>query len=62
LHCDSAAAHSGENALLDHEIANIHFRDTNPDYIRMLMAASVMTIPPNNEYGERMRPARSGLG
>ena len=60
LHCVSAAASGGENALLDHEIAYIHLRDNNPDYIRALMAASVMTIPPNNENGEQLRPARSG--
>ncbi|MEN8205519.1 MAG: TauD/TfdA family dioxygenase [Pseudomonadota bacterium] len=60
LHCVSAAASGGENALLDHEIAYIHLRDTNPDYIRALMATQVMTIPPNNENGEQLRPARSG--
>jgi alpha-ketoglutarate-dependent taurine dioxygenase len=60
LHCVSAAASGGENALLDHEIAYIHLRDRNPDYIRALMAANVMTIPPNNENGEQLRPARSG--
>ena len=60
MHCVSAAASGGENALLDHEIAYIHLRDSNPDYIRALMAANVMTIPPNNENGEQLRPARSG--
>jgi alpha-ketoglutarate-dependent taurine dioxygenase len=60
LHCVSAAASGGENALLDHEIAYIHLRDKNPDYIRALMAANVMTIPPNNDNGEQLRPARSG--
>ena len=60
LHCVSAAASGGENALLDHEIAYIHLRDSNPGYIRALMAANVMTIPPNNENGEQLRPARSG--
>jgi alpha-ketoglutarate-dependent taurine dioxygenase len=60
LHCVSAAASGGENALLDHEIAYIHLRDKNPEYIRALMAADVMTIPPNNENGEQLRPARSG--
>ena len=60
LHCVSAAASGGENALLDHEIAYMHLRDSNPDYIRALMAANVMTIPPNNENGEELRPARSG--
>ena len=60
LHCVSAAASGGENALLDHEIAYIHLRDANPDYIRALMAENAMTIPPNNENGEQLRPARSG--
>ena len=60
LHCVSAAASGGENALLDHEIAYIHLRDKNPEYIRALMAPDVMTIPPNNENGEQLRPARSG--
>ncbi len=60
LHCISAAANGGENALLDHEIAYMHLRDRNPDYIRTLMAADAMTIPPNNENGEQLRPARSG--
>lgn len=60
LHCVSAAASGGANALLDHEIAYMHLRDENPDYIRALMATDVMTIPPNNENGEELRPARSG--
>jgi alpha-ketoglutarate-dependent taurine dioxygenase len=60
LHCVSAAASGGENALLDHEIAYIHLRDKNPEYIRALMSPDVMTIPPNNEKGEQLRPARSG--
>jgi len=60
LHCVSAAASGGENALLDHEIAYIHLRDKNPEYIRALMAPDAMTIPPNNENGEQLRPARSG--
>ena len=60
LHCVSAAASGGENALLDHEIAYIHLRDSNPEYIRALLATNVMTIPPNNENGEQLRPARSG--
>ena len=60
LHCVSPAAKGGENALLDHEIAYIHLRDANPDYIRALMMAEVMTIPPNVENGIELRPARSG--
>ena len=60
LHCLSPAARGGENALLDHEIAYIHLRDTNPDYIRALMKADAMTIPANIRDGEEIRPARSG--
>jgi hypothetical protein len=60
LHCLSPAARGGENALLDHEIAYIHLRDTDPDYIRALMKADAMTIPANIRDGEEIRPARSG--
>ena len=60
LYCVSPAARGGENALLDHEIAYIHLRDTDPDYIRALMRPDVMTIPPNVEGGIELRPARSG--
>ena len=60
LHCLSAAARGGENALLDHEIAYIHLRDANPDYIRALMKTDAMTIPANIREGEEIRPARSG--
>jgi alpha-ketoglutarate-dependent taurine dioxygenase len=60
LHCVSPAAKGGENALLDHEIAYIHLRDSNPDYIRALMEADAMTIPPNIMDGKEIRPARSG--
>jgi alpha-ketoglutarate-dependent taurine dioxygenase len=60
LHCLSPAARGGENALLDHEVAYIHLRDTNPDYIRALMKANAMTIPANIRDGKEIRPARSG--
>ena len=60
LHCVSPAARGGENALLDHEIAYMHLRDTNPDYIRALMAPDAMTIPANIQDGKEIRPARSG--
>ncbi len=60
LHCVTAGARGGENALLDHEIAYIHLRDTNPDYIQALMAKDAMTLPSNIENGWELRPARSG--
>lgn len=60
LHCVQPAAQGGENALFDHEIAYIRLRDTNPDYIKALMAPDAMTIPANIEHGAMVRPARSG--
>jgi len=60
LHCVSAAASGGENALLDPEIAYIHLRDLNPGFIRALAAPGAMTIPANVEHGREIRPARSG--
>jgi alpha-ketoglutarate-dependent taurine dioxygenase len=60
LHCVSAAASGGENALLDHEIAYIHLRDLNPDFIRALAAPGAMTIPANIENGSEIRPACTG--
>jgi hypothetical protein len=60
LHCVTPAATGGENALLDQEIAYIHLRDKNPDYILALMADDVMTIPPNIENGKEIRAACSG--
>jgi len=60
LHCVTPAASGGENALLDHEIAYIHLRELNPDYIHALSAPGAMTIPANIENGSEIRPARSG--
>lgn len=60
LHCVSPADKGGENALLDHEMAYMHLRDSNPEYISALMAADVMTIPANIENGKEIRPARVG--
>jgi alpha-ketoglutarate-dependent taurine dioxygenase len=60
LHCVSAAASGGENALLDPEIAYLLLRDENPDYIRAFMAADVMTIPANTEEEGESRPAQTG--
>jgi hypothetical protein len=60
LHCVTPAAKGGENALLDQEIAYIHLRDNNPNYIRALMAEDVMTIPPNIENGKEIRAVCSG--
>ncbi len=60
LHCVSPAARGGGNALLDPEIAYIHLRDSNPDYIYALMDPQAMTIPANEEQGEIVRGAQSG--
>ncbi len=51
LHCVSPAATGGENRLMDHEMAYIHLRDRNPDFIRVLMAPDAMTIPPRIDEG-----------
>ena len=60
LHCVSAAAEGGENALLDHEMMYIHLRDQNPAYISALMKTDVLTIPANIENGVEIRAAQSG--
>jgi hypothetical protein len=60
LHCVRAAKKGGANALLDHEIAYIHLRDSNPDYIATLMQEDVMTIPANVVDSKEIRPDRSG--
>lgn len=60
LYCAADAAEGGENEVLDHELAYIHLREQNPDFIRALMAADAFTIPANDEGGEQIRPDQSG--
>jgi alpha-ketoglutarate-dependent taurine dioxygenase len=60
LHCVRPAAAGGENALLDPEVVYIRLRDRDPAYIRALMHAEAMTIPPNIIDGEELRPASTG--
>jgi hypothetical protein len=60
LHCVRPALMGGENLLLDHEMAYLHLRDIQPDYIAVLMEEDVMTIPPNLEGDIELRPAQSG--
>ncbi len=60
LHCVSPAAEGGSNMLLDPEIAYIHLRETNSDYIYALMHPQAMTIPANEEQGTVIRAAQSG--
>ncbi|MBC8212615.1 MAG: TauD/TfdA family dioxygenase [Gammaproteobacteria bacterium] len=55
LHCEQPAAAGGENQLLDHEMAYIHLRNENPDFIRALSQPAVMCIPENIENGELLR-------
>lgn len=56
LHCEQPAADGGVNDLLDHEMAYIHLRDTDPAYIRALSQPQVMCIPQNIEDGVCIRP------
>ena len=60
LHCVSAAAQGGDNALLDPEIAYLLLRDQNPEFVRALMAPDALTIPANTEDGGEIRPAQTG--
>ncbi len=60
LHCERAAEEGGENALMDHELAWLHLRDINPDYIRALMQPDVMMIPANEVDDKIVRPDRTG--
>ncbi len=60
LHCVRNAGEGGENAYMDHEIAYLLMRDENPAWITALMAADVMTIPPNVDNGVEIRAAQSG--
>lgn len=60
LHCVQAAQTGGVNALLDHEIAYITLRDTNPDWIRALMSPDAMTIPAREDDDGIARPEQSG--
>ncbi|MFW2440749.1 MAG: TauD/TfdA family dioxygenase [Arenicellales bacterium] len=60
LYCVQNALRGGENAVLDHEIAYIHLRDSNPDYIRALLHPQAMTIPANIINGREIRPDRAG--
>jgi alpha-ketoglutarate-dependent taurine dioxygenase len=60
LHCKRAAAEGGKSSLLDPEIAYIHLRDENPDYIAAMMELDALTIPENIENGQLVRPAETG--
>ena len=60
LYCVQNALRGGENALLDHEIAYIHLRDSNPEYIRAFLHPQAMTIPANIINNNEIRPERTG--
>ena len=60
LHCVMPAAQGGDNELLDHDMVYMALRDTNPEFIRALMAPDAMTIPANTESGTEVRPAQAG--
>ncbi len=55
LHCARPAAKGGENAVMDPDMAYIHLRDLNPQFIMALSDKEVMSIPPNevNDFIER---------
>lgn len=60
LHCVRAAGQGGENGLIDHERLYIEVRDTNPEWVRALMAADAMTIPARADEDGVARAAQSG--
>lgn len=61
LHCVSPAASGGENRLMDHEMAYIHLRDANADFVTALMAADALTIPARaDENGRVVRAEETG--
>lgn len=60
IHCARSAAQGGENAFLDHEVAYIHLRDANPDYIAALMHPEALIIPANVSGGVELRPTQGG--
>lgn len=60
LHCVRPAASGGENLMLDHEMAYLQLRESEPRFIQALAQLDVLTIPPNIENGKQIRPAQSG--
>jgi len=60
LHCVQRAEEGGENRLLDHELAYIALRDSDPRHIAALMQPDVMTIPARSEEGEIARGDQTG--
>jgi alpha-ketoglutarate-dependent taurine dioxygenase len=60
LYCASPAATGGMNHFIDPEIAYIHIRDTNPEFIRALFHPNAMLIPAHENDGVTLRPAQGG--
>jgi len=60
LHCARTAAAGGANLLLDHEVAYILLRDSDPEYVHALMHPQALTIPPNRTNEGEIRPQRKG--
>lgn len=60
LHCVRAAQEGGDNELYDQDLAYIHLRDSNPDWIRALMAPDAMTIPARVDEIDGERPEEKG--
>lgn len=60
LHCVRPACAGGANALLDHELVYIALRDTEPEWVRALMAPHAMTIPAREDAGGVARTAQAG--
>jgi alpha-ketoglutarate-dependent taurine dioxygenase len=56
LHCESPSEQGGVNDLLDHDMAYIHLRTENPQFIKALSQPQVMCIPENVENGVLVRP------
>ncbi len=60
LHCVREAESGGDNELFDQDLAYIHLRDQNPDFIRALMAPDAMTIPARLDEIDGERPEEPG--
>lgn len=60
LHCVRAAGEGGLSGLADHEMIYIALRDTNPGWVRALMASDAMTIPERTDDKGVARPAQGG--
>jgi len=60
LHCVQSAGKGGGNRLMDHEIAYLMLRDSNPDFIRALSMPDAMTIPERTGEDGVARAAQTG--